>query len=339
MVWLLACSGTPGDTGTDDPLSWSVAQDGPFNVGFRAWDFEYTPSGREARTLTMNVWYPTEETSGPSGEYLSAFEDDLVIRDAEAAPSVYPGGYPVHIHSHGYSAYGGSIAHLARRYASHGWVFAAPDHTGNTLDAHQDRMPTWFNWVRITDLTATLDLAHDEFDLHDAALVSGHSYGGYTALGAAGGTINAEHFLADCDEHQDCDDNDRQKFTDGVADPRFVAVIAIAGSGWGRITADGYEVLQGPLMLQTGSDDGWDGAQSIWDETTAAPATWVHFQDVCHNGFTIGGCSLIETDEIWPMVDQYNFAMGRAELLDDDGVRGILDGTEPVDDRADVKTR
>lgn len=338
MMWLLACTGAPEDTGVVDPLSWSVGEDGPFNVGFRTEDFEYVPDGRGARTLTLNVWYPTEETSGPSGEYLSAFEDDLVIRDAEAAPSVFEGGYPVHIHSHGYSAYGGSIAHLARRYASHGWVFAAPDHTGNTLDAHQDRMPTWFNWVRIVDLTATLDRVHEQFDVRDSALVSGHSYGGYTALGAAGGTINAERFLADCDEHQDCDDNDRQKFTEGVADPRFTAVITIAGSGWGRITPSGYESLHGRLMMQTGGDDGSSGEQSVWDETDTA-FTWVDFEDVCHNGFTIGGCSLIENEEIWAMADHYSFAMGRAEMLGDDAMTGILDGTDEVDARATVQSR
>lgn len=338
ILLLLACTGTPEDTGTIDPLSWPVDEDGPFNVGFRTWEFEYTPTGREARTVTMNLWYPTNDTSGPSGEYLEAFEDEAVFRDAEPAPSVYEGGYPVHVHSHGYSAYGGASAHLFRRYASHGWVVASPDHTGNTIDAHQDRMPTGYNWVRIQDLTATLDLVHEELDVRDEALVSGHSYGGYTAYGAAGGTLDLEHWQQQCEEHQDCDDNDLVQFERGAADPRFTSVMAIAGSGWGRIAPEGYEALQGPAMMLTGGDDGWSGEQSIWDETSAAPLVWVHFEDVCHNGFTIGGCSLIENDEVWKMTDHYAFAMGRS-ILDDDGVDGVLDGSIEVDSRATVKAR
>ena len=91
-------------------------------------------------------------------------------------------------------------------------------------------------------------------------------------------------------------------------------------------------------MMQTGGDDGSSGEQSVWDETDTA-FTWVDFEDVCHNGFTIGGCSLIENEEIWAMADHYSFAMGRAQMLGDEGVTGILDGTDEVDARATVQSR
>ena len=54
-------------------------------------------------------------------------------------------GYPVLVFSHG-SLYGGSSAFLARHFASHGWVVAAPDHTGHLLD-YGDSVTSLFIFV------------------------------------------------------------------------------------------------------------------------------------------------------------------------------------------------
>lgn len=341
MLLLLACTPTTEDTGTPDPLSWSVDQDGPYNVGFRLLELTYAPTGRdEPRSIVVNLWYPTQDSSGSSGIYYEAFEDDRVIRDAELAPMAHAESYPVHIHSHGYSGYGASSAFLMRRYASHGWVVAAPEHTGNTIGEHTDDLPTWFYWVRIEDLSATFDAVAQEIpQVSDVGLVSGHSFGGYTAFHAAGAGLDQEKWAQECEAAGDCDDNDLERFEQGVSDPRFKAALPLAGAGWGSIGAEGYEQLEVPVLMMTGSDDGSGDQTKIWEETSVSPLTWVHIEGACHQTFALGGCSDLDTEQGYGIVSTYGLALGRSAILGDGAMDGLLDGTEVLDEGAEVLAR
>ncbi|MEO1271532.1 MAG: hypothetical protein AAFX99_25850, partial [Myxococcota bacterium] len=209
------------DTGTDSPdtmadapdeegpSTWPLDEDGPYRVGFRSWEVTYSsPADGSDRTVVLNLWYPTEATTGEPAIYLGvfAFTDEEVLTDAPPAPPVHEGGYPVLVHSHGHLGFGGVSADLMRHMASHGWVAAAPDHTDNTLSDGQEPKPTSIFIHRPTDISAVLDTleglpAEDPLAGQmqtDKALLTGHSFGVYTIWSAGGAALDVEGLRSVC---------------------------------------------------------------------------------------------------------------------------------------------
>ena len=83
------------------------------------------------------------------------------------------------------------------------------------------------------------------------------------------------------------------------------------------------------MMLMSGTDDP-DGTPESWDGLSGIERSWVEIEGGCHQAFALGACANLETDLGYHIVDTYALAFGRAHVLGDDSVAGVLDGSETV---------
>ncbi len=338
LLLALACKPDPSDTASTaiDPLSWPVDADGPYHVGFRSWEVTYDSLAGGERTISINAWYPTEDEDGDPAMYLGAFPDAESFDGATLATSVYAGGYPVHVHSHGYQGYGGTSADLMRHHASHGWIAVAPDHINNTLLDHEDPLLTAHYVHRPEDITAALDALAAEFPEAntDAVVMSGHSFGAsYTTWASAGATYDAEALKASCPKLAEgqCSEAELAAFLSGELDePRVVAAIPMAGAIRRSFFGDeGHRSVHAPFLIMSGTEDGNSVAES-WDSMGGVERTWISLEGGCHQTFALGACETLDVDEGFRIVNAYALAFGRSVLLSDASVAGILDGSEEV---------
>ena len=137
-------------------------------------------------------------------ERAARFSHELTIVVLQPGATVQPAGplppapggpWPLIIFSHCHNCVRFSAFTVAERLASHGFLVAAPDHTGNTLFDQLNGMDTQigeeFLQVRVADLQAVLDALLAAADpvpaplqgLVDAARIGalGHSFGAATA--------------------------------------------------------------------------------------------------------------------------------------------------------------
>ena len=115
-----------------NPLDWNVNQAGPYRTGYTSVEETYTDFAGEERTITVNIWYPTDDEEGDIGVYVGYLEDENVLLNARISDSVHEDGYPLFIFSHGSFGYGGNSPFLMHHLTSHGFVVLAPDHKGNS---------------------------------------------------------------------------------------------------------------------------------------------------------------------------------------------------------------
>jgi predicted dienelactone hydrolase len=168
-------------------------------------------SGVGYRTMRLGdritaVWYPTEATPSQYA-YGPNFSGSVAI---DAPPAMACGEpVPLVVFSHGYLGCGVQSVAFTEELARHGYVVAAPDHA-DALLCHIARLPapqqrrarpnflkpdTWNDATfrdRRDDIEATVDglLSNADFQrLIDPQKIgaSGHSLGGYTVVGMAGG--------------------------------------------------------------------------------------------------------------------------------------------------------
>ncbi len=210
---------TTGDTTSDTDVEPAIdyTQPGPHPVGNTRF---VLPAGD--RELLVELWYPADAAAAmkaaaghpiaefvPDGPDRVAFVDLLgklspagqlgtrqQTRSAlDAAPA--PGAaWPVLVFSHCYDCVRFSAFSVAEHLASHGFIVAAPDHTGGTLfdslTGNSADLGEDFLKVRSADLTAVLDVMLDPAAaVVPAALrgladptrvgVYGHSFGAATA--------------------------------------------------------------------------------------------------------------------------------------------------------------
>ena len=202
LAGALGCTGSAKDGVIDgrdtgehvDPMSWAVDERGPFGVGYQSIMKTYAPgAGVDARTIRLDVWYPTEDESGITATY-AVGTDTEVMENATVAEPVHSAGFPVHVHSHGYRGFGATSAFLSRYLASHGWVTIAPSHTQNTIIDHVDPLPFAHFFHRPMDVTTALDALPDILPEVDTSTVvlSGHSFGSYTTWASGGATYDLD---------------------------------------------------------------------------------------------------------------------------------------------------
>jgi predicted dienelactone hydrolase len=330
-----------------DPLSFAVDERGPYRTGYTELEISYQPPGQdEPRTVTMSVWYPTEDTEGYAPVYFDLFRDNDAFEDATPAPPIHEGGYPVHVYSHGFMGFGGTSYNMMGYFASHGWVAAAPSHAGNLL-FEPDEIATALYYERSLDVSATIDVLSDVAALSDVALagpvniervvMSGHSFGAFTTWASAGAAFDEDVVRGRCDAGNvpsgTCTEAEIQAMLAGVADDRIVAAIPMAGGDTGWFGPDGYDAVEVPVLLMTGTDDDV-GAQALYD-IADVDLTWIDVEGACHQTFALGGCANLESEEGFAIVNTYAMAFARRYLLDDDAPRtvAIVDGTEIVSPR------
>lgn len=339
---LAACSSTPAastdagapieDSGvpkipvpTGDPSTFPVDAEGPYRVGHRSFDVTYAPpGGAPQRTIPVEVWYPSLDAEGEPSSYGGLLKDPTVFEGASTAPPADPRGYPVHVYSHGSSGFAGTSSKTSRYFASHGWVVAAPNHVGNLLRDGTGKRPLSISYLRSTDVTATLD-ALEKLAPTDPlsgklrtkrVLLSGHSFGAFTAWASAGVTFDAKALQARCDSGEfsvPCRPEEIAVFTAGLGDPRVVASIPMAG-GLSDSVSD-YNAAKRPMLAMSGSLD--VSAGPIFDRVTDLDLTWLELEGGCHELFALGGCKDFDEKLGWALVSTWMLAFGRRHVLGD----------------------
>lgn len=349
MLWIILWSCTISDK-TDTALesseivdwsSWSPRERGPFNVGHIQIEHTYQPlSDQPERTIPIEVWYPTEDTSGTPATYFMGI-DESVFADATPAAPVHELGYPVHLSSHGYQGWGANSAFLMSHFASHGWVVVAPNHIDNTLVDHSSPLPIRHFIHRPKDLTESLNVLEAldwGYPIHtDSVVLSGHSFGAsYSTWAGAGATY--DNVDAVCtegagleDSSTPCSDSEYEALSSNeLDDPRVTVAIPMAGVDRKAFFGPtGYQNVHAPVLFVSGTEDGQNRNQDHFDDVTGIDFRWLSLTNACHQSFTVGGCATMDTELAWNILNHYVLAFSRQRLLGDDStaVTDLFDGT------------
>lgn len=217
---------------------------------------------------------------------------------------------PIVVISHGLGSNLDSYRYLAEHLASHGMAVVTLEHEGSNAAHIEALMAGIADEVaepeefinRTSDITAVLDALEEAATL-DPALkdrldfehigVVGQSFGGYTALALAGATFDFEYLAAQCTDDlpsggEGGDRNfnlslilqcralaleDDPVFADqnSLRDERIDAAIAINPIGSAIFGANGFQQIEIPTMIMTGSAD--VVAPTLWEQLT--PFSWL----------------------------------------------------------------
>ena len=175
---------------------------GSHKVGYLT--FDATDASREDRNLVIDVWYPADAQAAvsakPATYPLSAIfgmESEVALEDVGVESSK---SLPLLVFSHGYGGINRQSIALMEALASHGFIVAAPEHTGNAQNSLTDSFDVAAS-NRVPDLSFVIDtmLARHQdsedifFGRIDEEFIGalGHSFGGMTTLGSACGWANA----------------------------------------------------------------------------------------------------------------------------------------------------
>ena len=185
---------------------------GPYWVGTQ----DMVIDTESTEPLEVTIWYPALNPEGLPEEitYPATLKFEVpdgtvgivyghALRDADLNRA--DGPYPLVVFSPGFGAARTHYAHLTEHLASYGFVVIAPDH-------HEFFDPTWADIpkstisrpqdvLKVIAFADTLTAAGGSMEgliNTDLIAVSGHSYGGYTALAAAGARFDIEGFNARC---------------------------------------------------------------------------------------------------------------------------------------------
>lgn len=184
-------------TTTGDPADRDTSVPGPYAVGRRT--VTVADPDRPGRTLTVDLWYPTDETGGAPSAYEFAPGigfDSTVALDGPAVSEAGP--FPLVVYSHGSGGMRYVASFFTEVLASHGVVVAAPDHAGNTsldeLFGTADPLGVVAR-NRPLDVSAVISAILDRSVAPEISRsvdrarvgVAGHSFGGHTALAIGGG--------------------------------------------------------------------------------------------------------------------------------------------------------
>lgn len=223
-------------------------QPGPHPVGRTTLSLD--DASRPGRTLAVDVWYPVHpaDAHGPPSRYelplLGGIEAPLALG---ALPVSHERRWPLVLFSHGNFGIRFQSYFLCEALASHGFVVVAPDHTGNTiLDQFAGVQPTpaYFAQTaidRVRDVSFLIDAfvarsttPGDRFEgtLDSTRIgVTGHSFGGFTALGSVTGVGSSV-----------------------PADPRVRAIAPLAPAS-GFFTDADLARIRVPMMIVGGTAD------------------------------------------------------------------------------------
>lgn len=317
-----------------DLLSYAVDQPGPFKVGHRQKEITYTPRIGAPRKITVEYWYPSLDAEGEGAKYLGLFADPETFEGASLAPR---SELPVHVYSHGSSGFPATSFRMARYFASHGWLYVAPSHVGNTLGSPEGKdRPFALFYLRSFDVSAALDSVATEFPKAKTSRVvmSGHSFGGYTTWATMGAKLDTVVIKAKCDAGEwtiPCKPEELALLEKGVADPRIIAGIPMAGGNQDMF--NDYDAPRKPVLLMSGSED--VSGQPIFDKVATLDLTWLEFAGGCHQLFALGGCPRFDEKLGWSLTNTHALAFARRLLLGDKSMRttAIVTGAEPLSDK------
>ncbi len=385
---------TPTDSTTTATPALAYATPGSHAAGYRT----FTTTGAQDQPLTVRAWYPAARHSNDPGplEYSAPnkFGDEIVPGElitsvgraiADAPPESADEPYPLVVFSHGFALSPIVYTTLVEHYASHGYVVLAPEH-----NERFDGSLTGF-WEELidrpVDIRRTIDLAEQLtasgaplaglIDTDDVAVV-GHSYGGYTALAAAGARFDLAAYADRCGALAADDplsffcaplaNASDMAARAGLAevpaglwpsagDPRVTAAISLAGDAY-PFDEQGLAALEAPVMAMGGTvDDGtpyeW-GTKLTYDHAGSEHKTLLSFPgaghflfaDPCDNFPWVEGSvyrDAICTDAVWEtrpldIVAHYTTAFLLDTLDADPDARAALAGQQPELDDVEYAT-
>ena len=287
---VIGCTSS-SDSGTSANAD-ELFEQGPYDVGYREIAITYSDAASmESRELVLRVWYRAQSDSGAAkARYALGGIVDLPSPYALDAPPVTDDDdLPFTVHSHGNGGEGLLAYPYGELMASHGWVFVAPNHTGNTAFDLLLEMADPFTLVglnRPIDVSAIIDefesgLVGDELaGKADTSRVFlfGHSFGGYTTFAGGGADVDFDAMEADCEGvmSEECDvladPNVEAAYRAGFGDPRVVA-LAPQAPALVLIADSELGALEMPTMLMSGRLD-----QTTPQEENAEPA-WAGLDD------------------------------------------------------------
>jgi predicted dienelactone hydrolase len=320
LVVLLALSGAACGEDPAASLEATLAEleaPGPYAVGYRSMPVTYTaPLTGQPRTVEVLVWYPAEATTGDRPLYVLKASTVAVV---DAPPLMTLGPRPVVIFSHGHQAYASCSSFFMEHLASHGFVVAAPMHTGNTF-IDGDARQTDIYYLRAHDIRATLDAVATG----RPAVIAGHSFGGYTAYALGGATYDVDTASAACaggtGSSGFCStlgSAEAELFRAGLAEPRFAGVLAIDAGDFPLFGARGVAAVQRPVLHMVAEDSVRDG-DPYWDALTAPQRTRVVLTGGDHNDFTdscalgLGlRCSTLPPAQAYRLLNVFGLAFAR----------------------------
>ena len=354
----VGADGAGPDVGSDaDEIVYpSVFERGPYNVGHRRFQVTYDAALEPGREIKLVVWYPTLDTEGRAGTYLVSYSRREVFADATVA---IEDEAPVLLFSHGNSALAEQSYFMTEFWASHGFVVAAPDHTGNTVYDLQGGVSFTSSDERPQDMSAALDFLYAlpaDDPLHgkisDDVVMTGHSFGGYTTLAVSGSGFAIDEvveFCAQPNAPQQCEMLDEEGIEDvfraGFLDERIDVAIPQAPGGF-FFFQEYLSQIEIPSLVMTAARDGTllptQEAEPIWaamtgrhmrlDFTNAGHFT---FSNMCQllPGFEMtqdDGCgeSFIDPELAFEIVNAYGLAFARYHLYRDTSNLDLLRGDE-----------
>jgi predicted dienelactone hydrolase len=324
---------------------------GPYWVGTQ--DRVIDPDSAEP--LEVTIWYPALNPEGLTEEvtYPATLKFDvpdgtngIVYGHAlkDAALDMTGGPYPLVVFSPGFGAARTNYAHLTEHLASYGFVVIAPDH-------HEFFDPTWADIPKSTisrpqdvlkviafaDVLAAAGGSMEGLINMDLIAVSGHSYGGYTALAAAAARFDIQGFNARCDAARAASDPNAwlcdtlvpfedemvslaglDSMPDGLwpawADPRVDAIIPLAGDSY-IFDQAGLAEITIPVMAMGGTLDtstpyewGADPTYEYISSDTKALVTFVNAEHMIFGSTCTDipwavelGVSFFCSDPVWDM--------------------------------------
>ena len=237
-TWMLGFTTPTVANATAGDVAGAFAVPGAHAVGVRRARMPEAP-------MDLSLWYPAAESEadGPRSTYpygMSMLGPETSVALAtyrgaaipESTPDLPAEPYPLVILSHGFAIGETSYAWLAEHLASHGMVVLAPTHPESL-----DPGVLWRSTVtRPDDIRSVLEYVDGEIESGrtfdglvdtESVAVIGHSYGGYTALAAAGARIDGAAFASACETTYRTEG--RLTFLCDALLPRWSDMAALAG--------------------------------------------------------------------------------------------------------------
>ena len=388
-------SSTTSTTAETSTPSLTYAAQGSHAVGYQV----FTTTGAQEQPLTLRAWYPAGRPDDERTETITyvapnKFDEQItpgkeITSVGQALPDAQPEQtdepYPLVVFSHGYALSPIVYSTLVEHFASQGYIVLAPEHN-ESFDGELTEF--WKELIdRPVDIHRTIDYAEQltksgeplagMIDMDNVAVV-GHSYGGYTALAAAGARFDFAAYKTRCaaltaddplnffcapipNESDMAERAGLDEVPSGlwpsVGDPRIKAAISMAGDAY-PFDQRGLAELEVPIMAMGGTiDDGtpytW-GAKLTYDHVGSENKTLITFPGAGHFLF-LDPCGnlpwvvnsvyrdAICTDAVWDtrpldVVTHYTTAFLRDTLDADPGARATLAGQQPDLDNVEYDT-